>query len=107
MISSQAAGPAAQADASLSTVATVDDLIEQVETDKPQLVVLDLSLKGLNLEELTPQLRNRDDGSMKIIAFGPHVHEQQLETARLAGCDEVLTRGQFHSSMAQIFSDTV
>jgi len=104
MISSQAAGPASQAGAQLATVSTTENLIERVQEEPPELVVLDLSLPGLNLKEFLPQLKSQGTSSMKIIAFGPHVHEQRLAEAYDAGCDQVLTRGQFHSTMADVFA---
>jgi AmiR/NasT family two-component response regulator len=37
-----------------------------------------------------------------IVAFGPHVHEARLAAARDAGCDLVLTRGQFDSQIESL-----
>lgn len=38
-----------------------------------------------------------------IIAFAPHLHHARLEAARTAGCDRVLTRGQLHRELPQLF----
>jgi hypothetical protein len=35
----------------------------------------------------------------RVIAFGPHVHEERLQAARKAGCDEVVSRGQFFAQV--------
>jgi DNA-binding NarL/FixJ family response regulator len=38
----------------------------------------------------------------RIIALGPHVDEERLQSARDAGCDLVLPRGQFVRELSQI-----
>jgi hypothetical protein len=38
----------------------------------------------------------------RVIAFGPHVHEDRLAAARAAGCDSVLSRGQFFSQAENV-----
>jgi hypothetical protein len=37
-----------------------------------------------------------------VVAFGAHVETDRLNEARLAGCREVLSRGQFHASLPEI-----
>jgi hypothetical protein len=36
------------------------------------------------------------------VAYAPHVHEQLLQAAAEAGCNEVFTRGQFDRQMEDI-----
>lgn len=38
----------------------------------------------------------------KIVAYGPHSDVELLNLARLSGCDEVLTKGQFNNSLPRI-----
>jgi hypothetical protein len=67
------------------------------------LVLIDLAHTGTEpLEALLKELRRRDP-SPHVIAYGPHVDGQVLEFARAAGCDEVLTRGQFDRQLEEIF----
>ncbi|MGL4514922.1 MAG: hypothetical protein ACRCT8_17690 [Lacipirellulaceae bacterium] len=40
-----------------------------------------------------------------LVAFGPHVHEERLEAAKLAGCDLVVSRGKFQSGFEQMLRD--
>ena len=60
-----------------------------------QLIAVDLRLPGLNISDMVTRLRHEAPHDVKIVAFGPHVHEQSLADAEAAGCDEVFTRGQF------------
>ena len=59
------------------------------------LVILDLSTSGLDVAQIVPALREQLPASSPIIAFAPHVHTAKLAAAREAGCDQVLSRGQF------------
>ena len=67
-------------------------------------MVLDLETAGLNPSTLLGNDKPADASSPKILAFGPHVHAKRLADARAAGCDEVLSRGEFHAQMDEIFS---
>jgi hypothetical protein len=68
----------------------------------PQLVVVDLTLFPLDLATLVAKLKTAHDGRSTIVAFGPHVHEGRLAAAAEAGCDEVLSRGQFFAQLDAI-----
>lgn len=78
------------------SIAAID---EKLAEEPPVLVVIDLSTPGLKLSELVPQLRTRLAASARIIAFGSHVHTALLAQARDAGCDLVVSRGEFHARM--------
>jgi len=66
-----------------------------------RLVLLDLNSPGVDPSELVPAL-SAHDPVPTIIAFAPHVHETKLQSATIAGCHQVLTRGQFHSQVGEI-----
>lgn len=63
------------------------------------VVILDLGVAGVEVAALVGELRGADIPPRAIVAYAPHVHEQKLAAAREAGCDEVLTRGQFHGGL--------
>jgi CheY-like chemotaxis protein len=69
-----------------------------------RLVVLDLNTVGLDPLETIPQLRGLEPPPAAILAFGPHVHEARLASASQAGCDAVVTRGQFSSQIEALLS---
>ena len=52
--------------------------------------------EGLHHADVAPDAR--------IIAIAPHVHVSKIETARAAGCDAVLTNGQFHGQMTEVLA---
>jgi hypothetical protein len=57
--------------------------------------ILDLSIQGLDVARTVAALRERLAPGKSTVAFAPHVHTARLAAAREAGCDRVLSRGQF------------
>ena len=88
----------------LRTAFDVATLLSHIRTEPASLVVIDLGTPRIDPAQLVSELRLSGGEGLRILAFGPHVHEQKLAAARAAGCDEVLTRGQFHASLDRIFS---
>jgi DNA-binding NarL/FixJ family response regulator len=69
----------------------------------PKLIIVDLAAARLDLAALVREIKG--GGSMtKVLAFGPHVHQARLDAARDAGCDEVVSRGQFFAQLDTILS---
>ncbi len=100
LASSQVEGAARSVGVSLE-IAGPKAAREKVATVR--LVVLDLASPLGDLPTLVAQLKSLESAPA-VIAFGPHVHEQKLQAAAEAGCDEVLTRGQFHRSAAAVIA---
>ncbi len=101
MFSSRVMGLAQQLGVDLQT--TGPTLPEDIAIAPPDLVLIDLATPGLNITELVPHIRAAAK-SARLLAYGPHVHEAKLAAAQAAGCDEVLTRGQFDRQMEAILS---
>jgi DNA-binding response OmpR family regulator len=101
MFSSRVAGAAARLGMSLKTAATPAALMELFAAEPISLVVIDLSSPRLDLPGLIGELKTSANTPRAIIAYGPHVHENRLAEAAAAGCDEVLSRGQFSARMEE------
>ncbi len=63
-------------------------------------VVIDLELSPLDLMSL----REAAGAGCRLIAFGPHVHVELLRSAKEAGCNFVLTRGQIASELERVLT---
>ena len=100
--SSKAAGAAARAGAELTTAMSVAALLDKVSSEAIDLVILDLTMPGLDPRELVPQLRALPVPPGAVMAFGPHVHEAKLAAATAAGCEMVVSRGQFYAQLDQL-----
>ena len=101
LLQSQLAGAAQVAGASVAVVATVDALRDKIAADPPRLVILDLGNTALDPRTVVSEVR-AVASEVAIVAFGPHVNRERLDTARAAGCDVVMSRGQFHAQMPAI-----
>ena len=99
MISSHVAGAAMRSGTQVRTASSVAALLEQAAEGQPSLVILDLSMPGIDPTQLVPQLKSLPVPTATIAAFGPHVHAARLEAAAAAGCDVVMSRGQFHAQV--------
>lgn len=69
-----------------------------------RLILLDLSLASrIDLETLGA-IRTQCAERVRIVAFGPHIDTDLLETARSAGCDQVLPRSAFFRVLADLLA---
>jgi CheY-like chemotaxis protein len=78
------------------------DAAPQAQAGQFRLCLVDLDLPDLDLPALVESLRSAAAPPAAIVAYGPHVHTAKLNAARQAGCDEVLTRGQFNKQVDSV-----
>jgi CheY-like chemotaxis protein len=103
MMQSQVSAAGERVGVSLSLNSTPDALVRAAELTPPRLIVIDLSHPGLAIDELVARLRTVAPDA-PIVAFGPHVHKDRLSAAQAAGCDRVVSRGQFHAQMDELLT---
>ena len=109
MQSSQVAGAAQRAAAQLRVFSSADALCAALAEapsaeEAARLVIVDLAAPGLDVRSLLSQLDALPMGKPPTLAFGPHVHTERLNAAREAGCDQVISRGQFQAQMDMLLS---
>jgi hypothetical protein len=102
MISSHVEGAAMRHGTGIDVVRF--DEIPRVQLESFDLVILDLRAVSGNLADELPRLRNLCPATTKLLAFGPHVHRSNLDAARAAGFDLVLSRGEFHARVDQLLA---
>ncbi len=76
-------------------------LLAREEAQGAALAVIDLATAGLEIAAAVAAFRAMLSNPA-VVAFGPHVHEGRLVAAREAGCDAVLSRGQFHAQLGPL-----
>jgi DNA-binding NarL/FixJ family response regulator len=96
--------PAARAAAMQLKQAANPTALANVMTDDCRLVLIDLSLAGLNLPNAVAEIR-RLAPAARIVAFGAHVNEAALAAAAEAGCDLVMSRGQFNKQYGELIAE--
>jgi len=82
------------------------EMLEARLADSPvKALIVDLEAGPVALE-MVARLRggaaSDGDRAVKIVAFGPHVQRDELDAARAAGADLVLTRGAFDQRLADL-----
>jgi hypothetical protein len=81
----------------------VERLLATPADQELDAAIVDLSGSATDLQLLVHELKKRSPAP-RIIAFGPHVHEERLAAAREVGCDQVLSRGQFFSQLDSVIA---
>lgn len=77
---------------------------EKLKEESFRAVLIDLSIPQLDLTALVNATESNDKPRPTFVAFGPHVQTKLLAQAEEAGCDVVLSRGQFMKSLPQLCS---
>jgi DNA-binding NarL/FixJ family response regulator len=95
---------ARRAGVALRVVRAVSELHGALDDDDPpRLVILDLTSAAGDLAAVLAEVRARP-APPRVVAYAPHVMKQRLQSARDAGCDQVLTRGQFHTRVDDVLA---
>jgi CheY-like chemotaxis protein len=95
MLVAAAQGAADRHGVALRSAASAEQALEACGDGYVTLVVIDLRTPGLDVSAFVPRVRQRAKPQAAVVACGPHVHKQSLAAAAAAGCDEVITRGEF------------
>jgi DNA-binding NarL/FixJ family response regulator len=102
MVQSRVAGAAQRMGAALTQVGTTGELRSATESGQAAVVIVDLSMPSVMPNTIVEACDSSRGGRPTIVAFGPHVHESLLAAARAAGCDQVISRGQFFAQLEAI-----
>jgi len=100
MLAAAAHGAANQHGARLIVAANLGDALTACADAATRLMAIDLRTPGIDVAALMTDLRGAAKQPICVIASAPHVHETSLAEARRAGCDEVVTRGEFDRRLA-------
>jgi DNA-binding NarL/FixJ family response regulator len=92
-------------DRPVKTARSADQLLALAAEVRPELVFVDLHLRDLDSIAALKQLRAGLLG-VRIVCFFPHVDDELGESARAAGADLVLTRGQVSKQLPGLIGAT-
>jgi DNA-binding NarL/FixJ family response regulator len=103
LFSSKIRTTAKQAGVDLIFARTPQEILEQVRTLRPSLVIFDLnSAKASPIDTIATLKRDADLSSIRTLGFVSHVHTGLIDQARQAGIDEVMARSAFAARLAEI-----
>jgi hypothetical protein len=104
MAASRVEGSATRLNVPLRTAMSMESAAASTADGKVELLIIDLASIRTNIAAAVSLLRIVAAPPARILAFGPHVHARMLDAAKDAGCDEVITRGQFFSGLDAILA---
>jgi len=102
MFFSRVASVARENEWDILCLASHDEAVYRASEQPAALILIDLTTRDVDFAGLIADLKGLETPPQHFVAFGPHVHTAKLDAAREAGCDEVLTRGQFDAKMADV-----
>jgi len=85
-----------------------DEIFTKAQELKPDLIIIDLNLNGIEAPTLINKLRSY--GATKeipIVCYSPNVLKDQMKAAKTAGATEVLPNSQMTSRMSKILGKYV
>ncbi|MFV0446565.1 MAG: hypothetical protein ACK5Q5_23595 [Planctomycetaceae bacterium] len=74
--------------------------LSAIERGRVTGLCVDLEVTPLDIAEFVTTARSTQP--LRIVAYGPHVHGDRLAAAETAGCDAVLSRGEFNRRMTDL-----
>lgn len=101
LFTSKITGTASQLGRRVQPVGSVSNAAESASRPECRLVILDLG-GDYDPSELTTALPAED--APPVVAFGSHVDAARLQSARDAGCAEVMPRSRFSETLPEILS---
>ena len=81
----------------LGVARDADELLQQMRTEKPRLVLLDLQAAAMQPLDTLVALEG-----IPVVGYLAHEMVELRDQALAAGCGEVLTKGQFSASLPSI-----
>jgi DNA-binding NarL/FixJ family response regulator len=93
---------ARQVGVELRACATADALMAEISGAEPRLVVVDLNARANPIEAVRRVLSLGRE--IPLVAYLSHVQTELAESARAAGCREVMPRSKFTRDLATILS---
>jgi CheY-like chemotaxis protein len=95
----------------MKILAAIHDLMfsskvaEQVAKEKPDVLLIDLGAPALDAVNAISALKqNPETKGTVVIAYVDHMREDLIEGARAAGCDQVLSKGEFARRLPELLS---
>jgi len=80
-----------------------DDIFCKAQELKPDLIIIDLNLNGIEAPSLINKLRSyKATNDIPIVCYSPHVMVDQMQAAMLAGATEVLPNSKMTNRMGSI-----
>jgi len=71
------------------------NVVEQVALTKPDVLLIDLAAPALDAVNAIRAIKASDQKATIVVGYVDHTRAEVMEAARAAGCDQVLSKGEF------------
>ena len=75
---------------------------EQVAKDKPDVLLIDLGSPKLDAVNAIRTIKSSESKATVVIGYVDHTREDLIEAARAAGCDQVMSKGEFARRLPEL-----
>ena len=73
---------------------------DQVQASKPDVLLIDLASPQLDAVNAIRQIKQA--GGVTVIGYVDHTREDVIQAAREAGCDQVMSKGEFARRLPEL-----
>ena len=77
-------------------------VVEQVAATKPDVLLIDLAAPALDAVNAIRAIKGGDQKGTVVIGYVDHTRADVMEAARAAGCDQVLSKGEFARRLPEL-----
>lgn len=103
LFSSKIRATAERAGRSVVFVRSRSDVVPEIRTRKPSLVIFDLDRPSLDAISAIAEIKAQPElASLPLIGFVSHVRADIIDAARRAGIDQVLARSAFVAKLPEL-----
>jgi CheY-like chemotaxis protein len=75
---------------------------EQVKASKPDVLLIDLASPQLDAVNAIREIKSGEEKNVTVIGYVDHTREDVIEAARAAGCDQVMSKGEFARRLPEL-----
>lgn len=75
---------------------------EQVAATRPDVLLIDLGSPKLDAVNAIKAIKSGDSKNTTVIGYLDHTREDLIEAARAAGCDQVMSKGEFARRLPEL-----
>ncbi|HUJ24664.1 MAG TPA: hypothetical protein VLW85_01510 [Myxococcales bacterium] len=78
------------------------DVAAEVAKDKPDVLLIDLASQKFDAIAAVKQVKSGECKGCTVIGYVDHTREDVIEAARKAGCDQVMSKGEFARRLPEL-----
>ena len=75
-------------------------VVDEVAREKPDVLLIDLASPQLDAVNAIREIKRA--GGVTVIGYVDHTREDVIEAARAAGCDQVMSKGEFARRLPEL-----